>query len=84
VKFPESGYVRITITYSVDVTDPKYLNVSIQMVDSGIGVPEDAVNTLFTPFTPSANSAAKNLVTHKRPINARITVNKAWLIITAQ
>ncbi|KAJ5245003.1 CheY-like superfamily [Penicillium chrysogenum] len=59
VKFTERGYVRITTTYSVDVKDPKYLNVSSQVVDSGIGVPEDAVNTLFTPFTQSANSAAK-------------------------
>ncbi|CAI7605483.1 unnamed protein product [Penicillium pancosmium] len=59
VKFTENGYIRITTTYSVDENQPESLIVSCQVVDSGIGISDDAVNTLFTPFTRSADSATK-------------------------
>ncbi|KAJ5805342.1 hypothetical protein N7474_011229 [Penicillium riverlandense] len=59
IKFTDSGYVRVDTTFSVDGNDPDMYNVSTQVVDSGIGVPEDAVNTLFTPFTRYADTATK-------------------------
>ncbi|KAJ5215378.1 uncharacterized protein N7498_001785 [Penicillium cinerascens] len=59
VKFTESGYIHLDVSYSVDSNDPQFYNISVQVVDSGIGVPEDAVSTLFTPFTRFADSTTK-------------------------
>jgi osomolarity two-component system sensor histidine kinase TcsA len=59
IKFTESGYIRINITCSVDGKDPDTYYISSQVVDSGIGVPEDAINTLFTPFTRFADTVTK-------------------------
>ncbi|KAJ5273031.1 hypothetical protein N7478_008156 [Penicillium angulare] len=59
VKFTEAGYIHINASYSKDPTDPRSYAISIQVVDSGIGIPENAVNTLFTPFSRFADSATK-------------------------
>jgi osomolarity two-component system sensor histidine kinase TcsA len=59
VKFTESGHVRVHATYAIDEKDPDMFVISTQVVDTGIGVPEDATNTLFTPFTRFADTAAK-------------------------
>ncbi|KAJ5973137.1 uncharacterized protein N7479_003055 [Penicillium vulpinum] len=59
VKFTESGYVRVHSTYAIDDKDPEMYVISTQVVDTGIGVPEDAASILFTPFTRFADTAAK-------------------------
>jgi osomolarity two-component system sensor histidine kinase TcsA len=59
VKFTERGYVHVKVSYSVDESDPQSYTISVQVVDTGIGVPEDAVSTLFTPFTRFADSTTK-------------------------
>ncbi|KAJ5471768.1 hypothetical protein N7530_009125 [Penicillium desertorum] len=59
VKFTESGHVRVHATYAIDEKDPDMYVISTQVVDTGIGVPEDATNTLFTPFTRFADTATK-------------------------
>ncbi|CAI7654261.1 unnamed protein product [Penicillium glandicola] len=59
VKFTDSGYVRIHAAYTVDERDPDMCVISTQVVDTGIGVPEDATSTLFTPFTRFADTATK-------------------------
>jgi osomolarity two-component system sensor histidine kinase TcsA len=59
VKFTESGYIYVNASYSVDESDPLTYTISVQVVDSGIGVPEDATSTLFTPFTRFADSTTK-------------------------
>ncbi|KAJ5243487.1 uncharacterized protein N7469_001814 [Penicillium citrinum] len=59
VKFTEKGYVRVNAAYEPDLNHPQSYNISIEVVDSGIGVPEEAVSTLFTPFTRFADSATK-------------------------
>ncbi|EKV04932.1 Sensor histidine kinase/response regulator Fos-1/TcsA [Penicillium digitatum] len=59
VKFTESGYVRVHAAYAIDEKDPDMYVISTQVVDTGIGVPEDATSTLFTPFTRFADTAAK-------------------------
>lgn len=58
-KFTERGYVHVKASYALDADDPGYYLVSIQVVDSGIGVPDDAVSTLFTPFTRFADSTTR-------------------------
>lgn len=59
VKFTEKGYIQINASYSRDPADSRFYKISVQVVDSGIGIPEDATNTLFTPFTRFADSAVK-------------------------
>lgn len=59
VKFTEKGYVQINASYSKDPVDSRFYKISVQVIDSGIGIPEDATNTLFTPFTRFADSAVK-------------------------
>ncbi|OQE34706.1 hypothetical protein PENCOP_c016G01013 [Penicillium coprophilum] len=59
VKFTESGHIRVHATYAIDEKDPGMYVISTQVVDTGIGVPEDAASILFTPFTRFADTAAK-------------------------
>jgi osomolarity two-component system sensor histidine kinase TcsA len=59
VKFTESGHVHINATFAVDPKDPDIYLISTQVVDTGIGVPENAACTLFTPFTRFADTATK-------------------------
>lgn len=60
VKFTENGYVHVNASYVQDPEDSRSYDVSIQVVDSGIGIPDNAINTLFTPFTRFADSATKH------------------------
>ena len=59
VKFTEKGHVRINATYAIDEKDPDVYVISTEVVDTGIGVPEDAASTLFTPFTRFADTTTK-------------------------
>ncbi|XHG08676.1 hypothetical protein AWENTII_011770 [Aspergillus wentii] len=59
VKFTEKGYVRIYTSFVVDKENPDVYDVLTEVVDCGIGVPESAVSTLFTPFTRFADSAQR-------------------------
>lgn len=59
VKFTEKGYIHVKASCSVDPNEPQSYIVSVQVEDTGIGVPEAAVNTLFTPFTRFADSATR-------------------------
>ncbi|KAJ5780091.1 hypothetical protein N7457_005251 [Penicillium paradoxum] len=59
VKFTENGHVRVHASYAIDEKNPDLYVISTQVVDTGIGVPEDAASTLFTPFTRFADTATK-------------------------
>jgi osomolarity two-component system sensor histidine kinase TcsA len=59
VKFTESGYIRISVSFQPDELDPQGYLVRTEFDDSGLGVPGYALNTLFTPFTRFADSTFK-------------------------
>lgn len=59
VKFTEKGYVRVTTSIFPDEQDPACCTVKTEVADTGIGIPDSAINTLFTPFTRFANSALR-------------------------
>ncbi|KAJ6070891.1 hypothetical protein N7467_012210 [Penicillium canescens] len=59
VKYTESGYIRLSTTFSLDESDPQAYIVTTEFADSGVGIPECAINTLFTPFTRFADSEAQ-------------------------
>ncbi|KFY32165.1 hypothetical protein V493_00454 [Pseudogymnoascus sp. VKM F-4281 (FW-2241)] len=56
VKFTEQGSIRIITKISVE--DDTSYTLLTEVIDTGIGVPPPAVDTLFTPFAPS-NGVAK-------------------------
>ncbi|PTB68117.1 hypothetical protein BBK36DRAFT_1114704 [Trichoderma citrinoviride] len=49
VKFTEAGSVQVAA--KVTAEDETYYTILTEVTDSGIGVPEDAVQNLFKPFT---------------------------------
>lgn len=60
VKFTEKGYVHIKASYKeVENHCPPCYIITVEVIDSGIGVPEDAINTLFNPFSRFADSATR-------------------------
>ncbi|KAL4916132.1 hypothetical protein BDW62DRAFT_109311 [Aspergillus aurantiobrunneus] len=59
VKFTEKGSVRVFVSCSPSEEDPLLSVVTTRVVDTGIGVPDNAINTLFTPFTRFANSTTR-------------------------
>lgn len=59
VKFTEKGSIRVSISCSLDDQDPAFSTVKTEVIDTGIGVPDSAINTLFTPFTRFANSTRR-------------------------
>ncbi|KAJ5976538.1 hypothetical protein N7481_010245 [Penicillium waksmanii] len=60
VKFTERGYVRVDVTYTVDEDDPETYIITARVVDSGVGVPHDTIDSLFEPFTRFTDSATKS------------------------
>ncbi|EAW06702.1 sensor histidine kinase/response regulator Fos-1/TcsA [Aspergillus clavatus NRRL 1] len=59
MKFTEQGTVNVNHSFAVDDAHSNLYTVTTEVVDTGIGVPEEAINTLFTPFTRFADSATK-------------------------
>ncbi|KAL3480932.1 hypothetical protein BJX99DRAFT_244096 [Aspergillus californicus] len=59
VKFTESGSVRVLTSFCRDSEDST-CTIKTEVIDTGIGVPDSAINTLFTPFTRFADSSARN------------------------
>ncbi|RAL12983.1 sensor histidine kinase/response regulator Fos-1/TcsA [Aspergillus homomorphus CBS 101889] len=59
VKFTDKGYVKIQTSFAEDMADPTLLNITTEVFDTGVGVPEDAHSSLFTPFTRFADSSTR-------------------------
>ncbi|OOF99199.1 hypothetical protein ASPCADRAFT_204864 [Aspergillus carbonarius ITEM 5010] len=59
VKFTEEGYVQVHTSFSHDAEDPNVYHIMTEVIDTGVGVPEDALGSLFTPFTRFAESGSK-------------------------
>jgi osomolarity two-component system sensor histidine kinase TcsA len=57
VKFTERGYVRIKVILTNE--DETSYSVRTEVIDSGIGVPPESENLLFTPFTQMDNTSTK-------------------------
>lgn len=51
VKFTEQGYVNLKLTTTE--SKPGFLNLSIEVEDSGIGIPHNKISSIFNDFTQS-------------------------------
>jgi osomolarity two-component system sensor histidine kinase TcsA len=56
-KFTEEGYIRIVAKLHAEEED--HFIIMTEVIDTGIGVPPDSSEKLFTPFTQFDNSATK-------------------------
>jgi two-component system sensor histidine kinase/response regulator len=50
MKFTESGYVRIKAHRIQALHDPKQQNIHFEIIDTGIGIPEEKLTRLFESF----------------------------------
>lgn len=57
IKFTEVGGVSVSIAMSTGVDDKSYLEIKI--ADSGIGIPNAAMDRLFTPFTQADSTISR-------------------------
>lgn len=58
VKFTESGYVKITLTCNNPI-DRDASQVTIEVSDSGIGIPSEKLKTIFDKFTQADASTTR-------------------------
>lgn len=57
LKFTNNG--GVTLTYSEEVTNDNKLMVNISIADTGIGIPQNRLKTIFERFTQLENSVKK-------------------------
>lgn len=50
-KFTEEGHITVRTSYAPCDEDPESYEITTEVADTGIGVPEHATNSLFTPFS---------------------------------
>ncbi|MCK5880956.1 MAG: hypothetical protein KAG18_03710, partial [Sinobacterium sp.] len=72
LKFTSEGGVKLSIQ-RVNSNNTKYDTINISVTDSGIGIPEDALNSIFDPFQQAESSTTRKFggtglglaITHK-------------------
>ena len=56
IKFTDQGHVRLVATLAVEALEPRFL---IEVHDSGIGIPAEQLDGLFTPFKQADSSITR-------------------------
>lgn len=59
IKFTNSGTIHLKVGTEVLPSDESKMNLSIEVIDSGIGISEEQAKTLFKPFTQADNSITR-------------------------
>ncbi len=57
IKFTQKGYILIEVKLSEVIEDDYIINFSVQ--DTGIGIPEDKISTIFEKFTQASASTTR-------------------------
>ncbi|MCL9773852.1 PAS domain-containing hybrid sensor histidine kinase/response regulator [Vibrio methylphosphonaticus] len=58
VKFTSAGDVKITLTH-LDSTKPQHETLVIRIEDTGIGIPSDKLDSIFSPFVQAESSTTR-------------------------
>jgi signal transduction histidine kinase/ActR/RegA family two-component response regulator len=59
VKFTERGYIRVTVQSEPQEGGSSRVTLSIEVEDTGVGIPEDRVETIFKPFVQAESSRSQ-------------------------
>lgn len=59
VKFTPKGYVKVDIDVIHENTEKGTIDLMFRIIDTGIGIPKDKINKLFTPFTQVNTSISR-------------------------
>ncbi|HEU4420585.1 MAG TPA: response regulator [Planctomycetota bacterium] len=57
IKFTEQGFVRVSISRVNDLGSVHEVEILVQ--DSGVGIPQDRLKAIFTPFTQADNTITR-------------------------
>lgn len=57
IKFTETGFVEIAVT--LISVDSDYIRLKFQVIDTGIGIPEDKFDYIFESFTQAASNTTR-------------------------
>jgi len=57
IKFTEEGFVRVSISRVNDLGGAHEVEILVQ--DSGVGIPQDRLKAIFTPFTQADNTITR-------------------------
>ncbi|MGI9571410.1 MAG: ATP-binding protein, partial [Desulfobulbia bacterium] len=60
VKFTHKGYVRLCASSKISVDDPKRVLLQLAVEDSGVGIPEDQLGSIFDSFVQDDHSGDTN------------------------
>lgn len=56
VKFTNQGSITVSVAWEYSSTSPGSILVSISVIDTGIGIPEECMGELFKPYTQMSNN----------------------------
>jgi signal transduction histidine kinase len=59
VKFTETGYIRISVRADGREEQAGRMTLSIEVEDTGVGIPEDRVEMIFKPFAQAESSRSQ-------------------------
>jgi len=59
VKFTPKGYVKVDIDVIHENVEKGTIDLMFRIIDTGIGIPKDKINKLFTPFTQVNTSISR-------------------------
>lgn len=57
IKFTSDGVVRVSITRLADIGEEHVLRIVVQ--DTGVGIPQDRLDAIFSPFTQADNTITR-------------------------
>lgn len=59
VKFTETGRIEVSIKFADNEESSRYINLIVNIKDTGVGIPEEKLTTIFEKFTQADDSTTR-------------------------